>query len=47
MTFPGMQGVEVICIRATDNAGNNVVQSQLIYNGPQVLAAFLATRMKH
>lgn len=33
--------VRVICMRGTDNAGNHAVESKLLYNGQEALAAIL------
>ncbi len=39
--------VRVICIRATDNAGNSAVTSKLLYSGQEALALFLRTYAAH
>ena len=39
--------VRVICVRATDAAGNSVVKTKLLYSGQAALAAFLVEYQKH
>ncbi len=39
--------VRVICIRATDNAGNSAVTSKLLYSGQEALALFLKEYATH
>jgi len=41
MQYLGGNKIQVICVRATDNAGNSVVQSKLLFSTQEVLAAFL------
>jgi hypothetical protein len=41
MQYLGGNKIQVICVRATDNAGNSVVQSKLLFSAQEVLAAFL------
>jgi len=45
MPYLSQNQIQVMCVRATDNAGNSVVQSKLLYSSQAVLSALLTEYM--